>query len=78
METIIFNQASVFHLHKIANQLKALTGERHKLSDNDSIFAILNQCSTSSNRQLRLSFAHFLEQLDDSQRDALKSKGMPF
>lgn len=47
------NQAGVFHLRKVANLVKHLTGERYRLSNHGQIAALVKQASGIDSPELQ-------------------------
>ena len=78
MNKFILSQTSVYRLHRLANKVRAITGVRHKLSDDSGLIDLIQACTLSNNTQVKWQFAEFVESLSNDQKNELLAKGINF
>ena len=76
MNKLILSQASVYRLHRLANQVRKVTGVRYKLADNRGLLDLMRTCVFSENTQVRWDLADFVDSLDPDQLQSLKDNGI--
>ena len=76
MNQLIFSQASVYRLHRLANKVRAITGVRHKLSDNAGFLNLIRACAFSKDTQIKWQFSEFIGSLDNDQLQILVENGI--
>lgn len=76
MNRLIFSQASVYRLHRLANKVRAVTGVRHKLADDAGLLALIRACAFSNNTQVKWQFSEFVESLAPEQVDTIIASGI--
>lgn len=59
MQKIIFPQSGIFHLQKLAHQIYATTGIRHRLSNETSMLNLIKHSANSNNQLTRQYFKDF-------------------
>lgn len=77
MSTPIFPQAAIFRLQQLAGSVHKHSGVRHKLSDPDSLFALLRYGAQAPTPGIALQYQAFIRSLNRSERDALHAQGVP-
>lgn len=73
MSNLILSQASVYHLHQLANKARLVTGVRHRLSEQSGMLKLIRDCSFSNDSQIRFQLANFIDSLNPEQLDILSS-----
>lgn len=76
VQQIIFSQSSIFHLQKLAHDMHSVSGERHKLSNENSMMRLLKKASLSQDDIVRDDLQRFADNLDAKQISALMSHGI--
>ncbi len=76
MQPLIFNQSSIFHLQKLAHDVRSSTGIRHKLSDENSMMKLLKKATLSNNSNVRQDLDNFTSELDEKQLNTLMNHGV--
>lgn len=76
MNKLILNQSGVYYLHQLANQVRAVTGARYKLSDEASRIDLIRDAAASNHQVIQTYFAAFTSVLNSAQMDLLTSMGV--
>lgn len=76
MEKLIFSQSGVYRLQQLASQFHHITGVRHKLSDESAMINLLKDCAQSKDKVIQTYYAAFTSELDDSQTNSLRRRGI--
>jgi len=76
MNSLILSQTSVYRLHLLANKLRAVTGIRHKLSNDGALVDVLHVSSSTKNSQVKYLLAEFIDSLTSEQLKNLQSHGI--
>jgi hypothetical protein len=76
MDNLIFSQPAVFRLQQLASQVYRHTGQRYKLSDNDSIVTLLNESVYSPKADVQSYYEAFVMELNKRQIEALLLRGV--
>ncbi len=76
MNTLIFNQASIFHLQQLEIQYRKKFGKHHKLSDEASRNELINESSASSDRIIQKYFRQFCHELEPGLIEELVMRGV--
>jgi len=72
LDTLIFSQSGVYRLQQLANQVRNVTGIRHKLSDPSDVVSLLQKCSRSNNQVIQTYYNAFTNELDAEQMQSLR------
>ena len=76
MSKVLWSQTNVYHLHRMANHVRADTGKRPKLSDEQAVIQLILDCANSENAHIREQFSNFTDSLADEQRQVLSNLGV--
>jgi hypothetical protein len=76
MKSLNFSPASLFHLQQLANMVKQKTGVRHAMSDPTDALHLLRYCCRCEDAQISETYYQFSGELEQGQRDYLKSYGL--
>lgn len=78
MTTLSFSNASLIALNKLESQMRREIGIRHNLSQESSLFELIQLASNSDNSKIRNAFQFFERSLDKDQKKALTYRGVNF
>jgi hypothetical protein len=76
VSNLIFSQASIFHLQKLAHHVHSSTGVRHRLSDENSMMKLLKTATLSYNEDVQQDLDAFMRDLNDKQVTTLMGRGV--
>ena len=76
MEKLIFNEKNIFILSKMVSLLRKETGNRHKLSTEQCITALLKDATQSRNPMVIDFYHRFLENLTAEQIREIQERGI--
>lgn len=76
MTTPIFSQAAVYWLQKLASAVYHQDGTRHRLSDSDSLLALLRHSEASTDATIIRHYREFLAILTEDQAQELAREGL--
>ena len=65
MNTVIFSQASIFHLYRLGHLVFAATGVRHRLSDELAVMMLIKHSATCNDNCIQQQFSAFLSTVED-------------
>jgi len=74
--TPIFSQAAVYWLQQLASAVYHETGERHRLSDSNSLLALLRHSEVSRHPKVIRCYQEFLDILTEEQAQELAGEGL--
>ena len=77
MSTPIFSQAAIFRLQQLAGSVHKHNGVRHKLSEPDSLLALLRYGAQAPTPGIALQYQAFIRILNRIEKDALRAQGVP-
>lgn len=76
MADLIFSQASIFHLQKLAHHVHTSTGVRHRLADENSMMKLLKSATLSYNDDVQQDLQAFMRDLNEKQVTTLMGRGV--
>lgn len=76
MQRLILNDTSIFHLQKLAHDVRSTTGVRHRLSDENSMMKLLKKATISENSAVQRDLKAFASELGEEQINSLLSRGV--
>ncbi len=76
MGALIFNQASIYHLQQLEMQYRRRSGERFRLSEEDSRLALINKSSISTDKIVQKYFRRFAHELEPALIQELINRGV--
>jgi len=77
VNTPIFSQAAIFRLQQLAGSIHKHSGVRHKLSEPDSLFALLRYGAKAPTPGIALQYRAFIQILNRTEKDALRAQDVP-
>ncbi|GAA6167235.1 DUF4278 domain-containing protein [Sessilibacter corallicola] len=78
MTVLSFSNTSLIALNQLESQMRREFGVRHNLSQDASLFELIQMASTSRNSKIRKAFKFFESSLDLDQKKALTYRGVKF
>lgn len=76
MQRLVLNPSSIFHLQKLAHDVRSTTGIRHKLADENSMMKLLKKATISDNSAVQRDLKAFANELNEEQINSLLSRGV--
>jgi hypothetical protein len=78
MTILSFSNASLIALNQLESQMRREIGVRHNLSQDSSLYELIQLASSSENSKIRKAFKFFESSLDIEQKKALTYRGVNF
>ncbi len=78
MTILSFSNTSLIALNQLESQMRREVGVRHNLSQESSLYELIQHASTSENSKIRKAFKFFESSLDSEQKKALTYRGVNF
>ncbi|MCR8923933.1 hypothetical protein NO559_14210 [Dasania sp. GY-MA-18] len=72
--SIIFTQASIFHLYRLGLVVMGKTGEKYRLSDEGDMNALIRYCDQTRDPSISRQFDAFLDSVDPATLALMKAK----
>ena len=76
MDTIIFNQASIYYLQQLEHHYRKRYGKRYRLANETSRLELINHSSRSADRTIRECFERFSQELEPELMREMQHRGI--
>lgn len=76
MDTLIFSQTAIFRMQQLASCVYHKTGVRHRMATQEGMLSLLREAGDSSDRDIRLYYDAFVQELNQRQLDLLEERNV--
>lgn len=76
MDTLIFSQTAIFRMQQLASCVYQKTGVRHRMATQEGMLSLINEAGSSSDRDIRLYYDAFVQELNQRQLDTLEERNV--
>ena len=73
--SIVFSQASIFHLYRLGLVVSGKTGKKYSLSNEAEMLALIKRADTSSDLSINRQFNAFISTLEPNLRAEMYARG---